>query len=170
MQAKPSKRKPKSYRDQSSATMLSIMASFLLGHKLWLEPRRAASQSTSSWGKLPLSSPEKKKITPKKISPPPPQKFPNSLQTPSRPLGPSCPGESAPPPLWDFQYKTYPSPPPSWRLAPPRAEKKKKYSKRPPSWGRAHTGCNNQSCVFCAGAPNESYINSHGRPRIALSL
>ena len=57
----------------------------------------------------------------------PPPKFPDSLQTPSRPLGPSRPG-GPPPPPWDFQLKKS-DPPTSWRLElpipPPHAEKKK---------------------------------------------
>ena len=53
------------------------------------------------WGKLYLGGrfgPEKKYLGP------PSKAFPNSLQTPSRPLGPSPPGNPAPPPpSWDFQ-------------------------------------------------------------------
>ena len=44
----------------------------------------------------------------KYLAPPPPQ-FPNSLQTPSRPLGPSRPGD---PPLLGFSIKNRPPPPP----------------------------------------------------------
>ena len=59
----------------------------------------------------------------KYLAPPPPQ-FPNSPQTPSRPVGPS---PSWRPPLLRFSIKNFQPPPPSWRLglplAPPRAEK-----------------------------------------------
>ena len=44
----------------------------------------------------------------KKYLAPPPPKFPNSLQTPSRPLGPS---PRTPPPLLGFSIKTKPPPP-----------------------------------------------------------
>ena len=59
-----------------------------------------SSQTWSWWTFRP-----RKKI----FSPPPPEKFPNSLQTPSRPLGPSRP--SPPPPLLGFSIKNRPPPP-----------------------------------------------------------
>ena len=67
---------------------------------------------------------------PKKISSPlPPQKIPQFAQAPSRPLGPSRPGE---PPL-EFSIKNRPPPPRlGLPLPPPRAEKNFKKPKRPP--------------------------------------
>ena len=64
----------------------------------------------------------------------PPQIPPMCCRPPSRPLGPSRPGD---PPPWDFQLKIRPPPTPQNRglpIPPPRAEKNKKYPKCPPSW------------------------------------
>ena len=99
-------------------------------HSLFLCEREAARNS----GKGPpflvdISAPKQKYLAP------PPSKFPNSLQTPSRPSAPTpC---KPPTPLLGFSIKDL-IPPPSWRLAlplpPPQPEKNIKYPKRPPSF------------------------------------
>ena len=68
----------------------------------------------------------------KNISPPPPKKFPNSPQTPSRPLDPS---PSWRPPLLGFSIKNRTPPALALQTPPfPLPEQKKiKYPKRPPS-------------------------------------
>ena len=63
----------------------------------------------------------------KKYLAPPPRQFPNSLQTPSRPLDPS---PSWRPPSWDFQLKATP-PPPRTPPSPSASRKNKKHPKRP---------------------------------------
>ena len=69
----------------------------------------------------------------KNIYHPPPPKLPNSPQTPSRPLGPS-PSWIPPPPGIFNKNRSPPLLAPRTPLPPPRAEKNKKYLKRPPSF------------------------------------
>ena len=85
----------------------------------------------------------------KNLAPPPPPKFPNSPQAPSRPLGPSPswnhpPLPGTPPPSWVFQKKSDPPPPPGASDSPfplPEQRKNKKDPGYPPRL--------NQSLYLC---------------------
>ena len=73
----------------------------------------------------------------KYLAPPAPKRKNNSPQTPSRPLGPSPPGEPPPPSLVGFSIKTDSPPLPAPRTPPSPSPSRKKNSKRPPSYFKA---------------------------------
>ena len=101
--------------------------------------------------------PRKKKLAP----PPPRKKFPNSPQTPSRPISP-LPLLQNPTPSRDFNQKTRsplllaPRTPPF----PPRAEKNKKYPKTSTKFSR-HKGA---GCKTLCWAGNEKNIGCNAIP------
>ena len=109
----------------------------------------------------------------KKIFSPPPPKFPNSPQTPSRPLGPSPSWRNRPPPLLEFQKKKI-RPPPSRRLRLPFPLSEQKKIKNIQTSSKPSTFLLNSFCAFLEslgrgeGAPLVRYLcksrrSLHGR-------